>query len=186
MQESKGKLREDPFSLLGLPRRFRIQTADLEKAHLEASRIWHPDRFVLRPEAERLKAEDHMATLNEAYEVLKCPIARAAALLEVEGFKLDEGTDTASSPDFLMAMMELKEEASEARSQGNPEAIQEIVQKLHTLQEREEKSVFQLFDQLAMAPNTRSEKLEKIRGHLQKASYFRKTCDDLLIPSTLH
>jgi molecular chaperone HscB len=185
MQESKGKLREDPFSLLGLPKRFHIPLSDLDQAHLEASRIWHPDRFALRPEAERLKAENHMASLNEAYETLKTPIARAAALIEAEGLKLDKGTDTTSSPDFLMDMMELKEEASNARAKGDSDTIQSVVKKLTSLQRQEEELVFQLFDQIAMEPNTRTEKLEEIRGHLQKASYFRKTCGDLLTPSAL-
>jgi len=42
------------FSLLGLPERYDLDGAALERAYLERSKETHPDRFATAPSGERL------------------------------------------------------------------------------------------------------------------------------------
>ena len=169
----------DPFELLGLPRSFQIRREELDHAHLQASMLWHPDRFVLRPEHERLTAEDKMASINDAYSCLKDPLARALALLKSEGFSMTEGTDTTSSPDFLMAMMELKEEAANAVGSKSNQEVEVIMANLSSLEKQEVAATEGQFELAASQPQNRQQLFEAARGHLQKAAYYRKTGEDL-------
>src|SRR5262249_6963881 len=68
------------FERLGLPRRFRLDLADLERSYLGHSRLVHPDYVGDAPPA--LQAA---AALNEAYATLRDPFRRAEYLLQLEG-----------------------------------------------------------------------------------------------------
>ena len=174
----------DPFECLGLNARFQIDSEELRSAHTKAGLVWHPDRFALRPESERIEAEDHMAAINEAYAVLRDPIKRAEALLANDGFSMDEGTDTTSTPEFLMSMMELKEEAEEARRSGDAQRIELMRGRLKSLEEDAMSEVVQLFDELMVLPAERPSILEKVRSILQRANYHRRTRESLQASGT--
>jgi len=75
----------DFFSFLGLPRKLRIDMADLEQRYRALSRQFHPDYFYNAPPAERRGALEKSSYLNDAYRTLKNPIARVEYLLKLEG-----------------------------------------------------------------------------------------------------
>ncbi len=75
----------DHFARLGLARGFEIDAADLDRRYFAFQRNLHPDRFARRSARERAIAEGQSASLNQAYEILKEPVARAAYLLELAG-----------------------------------------------------------------------------------------------------
>lgn len=77
---------------------------------------WHPDRFALQGEAAQLEAEDKMAAFNDAFPQLRDAPKRAELLLRWLGAAPTQGTDSEADPEFLMRMMELREEAEEARA----------------------------------------------------------------------
>jgi DnaJ-domain-containing protein 1 len=77
---------------------------------------WHPDRFALQGEAVQLEAEDKMAAFNDAFPQLRDAPKRAELLLRWLGAAPTQGTDTEAGSEFLMRMMELREEAEEARA----------------------------------------------------------------------
>ncbi len=103
---------ENYFSLLNLPQRFDVNLATLEKHYFAAQREYHPDKQAGKSEAERLNAVHTSMRLNDAYETLKNPLARAHYMLELSGVFLDDSTrpDTA----LLMEIMELREQMQEA------------------------------------------------------------------------
>ena len=165
----------DPFALLGLPRRFRLDPAELHRRHLELSLKWHPDRFVMRPDEERLRAEDEMARLNEAYDQLRDPARRAEALMELRGHPASEGTDATSSPAFLMEMMELKEQAAEAAAERDRARLQELLCALNVKLAEEVEDLGAGIDALPEQPE----------GAAAEIAYLRKTRETLeraLIP----
>ncbi len=86
---------------------------------------WHPDRFALQGEAALAEAEDKMAAFNDAFPQLRDASKRAELLLRWLGAAPTQGTDSEAPPEFLMRMMELREEAEEARAaaNGNPEQL---------------------------------------------------------------
>jgi molecular chaperone HscB len=76
----------DYFAYLGVPRRLRIDAADLERRFRSLSRQFHPDFFYNASPAERRASLERASYLNDAYRTLKQPVARVAYLLELEGF----------------------------------------------------------------------------------------------------
>jgi molecular chaperone HscB len=75
----------DYFAYLGVPRRLRLDPADLEARFRALSRQFHPDYFYNATPAERRASLERSSYLNDAYRTLKAPISRIGYLLELEG-----------------------------------------------------------------------------------------------------
>jgi molecular chaperone HscB len=105
------------FEILGLPERYDIDAAELERAYHERSKALHPDRFAAAPAAERVAALQQSMGLNEAYKALKKPQSRAEYLLRRAGVTI--GGNERLDPQFLMEILELREELAEARHRGD-------------------------------------------------------------------
>jgi len=103
----------DAFGLLGLPAQFDLDPQVIERAFFDRSRELHPDRFASAPAAERVAALSRSRALNDAYQTLKKPVARAEYLLERAGVTI--GDNERLDPAFLMEILEMREELSEAR-----------------------------------------------------------------------
>jgi molecular chaperone HscB len=106
----------DPFGLLGLPAAFDVDLGRLEAAFFERSKELHPDRFASAPAAERVVALSRSRALNDAYQLIRKPVARAEYLLERAGVTI--GDNERLDPAFLMEILELREELAEARAAG--------------------------------------------------------------------
>ncbi|HUB10015.1 MAG TPA: Fe-S protein assembly co-chaperone HscB [Myxococcales bacterium] len=122
----------DRFAIFGLPRRYEIDLADLEKRFRDLSWEVHPDRHAKGTARERRVALERTTALNDAYRTLKDPLKRAAYLLELHGVKIESesGRDSAMAklpPEFLEEVMELREGLVEARAEGDDAAVQRLV-----------------------------------------------------------
>ena len=115
----------DAFGLLGLPAQFDLDPAVIERAFFERSKEVHPDRFANAPAAERVAALSQTRALNDAYQTLKKPVARAEYLLERAGVTI--GDNERLDPAMIMQVLELREELAEAR-QGNDRPKLEALQ----------------------------------------------------------
>jgi molecular chaperone HscB len=105
----------DHFDRLGLPRRFAVDPAAVERAYLACSRELHPDVHALGSDAERRASLELTARLNEAYLAVRDPFRRAEYLLGLLGGPSayqEKSLDQA----FLAEMMDVRERAEEARS----------------------------------------------------------------------
>jgi len=113
------------FELLGLPPAMRLDRDALDKAFREISRQVHPDGFGPgRAEtggagsaggAERKLALEHTMAVNEAYRALKTPRTRAERLMRARGIVIGQEQDRVDDPEFLMDMLELREQLEHAR-----------------------------------------------------------------------
>jgi molecular chaperone HscB len=102
------------FELFGLPERFRFDPASLDRAYRALQSEVHPDRFARAGEAEQRLALQSSARVNEAYQALRDPVARAQYLLSLHGIEAFAETDTALPFDFLERQLERREAAGEA------------------------------------------------------------------------
>ena len=109
-------LHDDPFTTLGVERRFSLDERALRQAFLQASAERHPDRFV--DPIEQAEAVEIMSELTDAYRVLSDPELRARALLALSGLALAEDRDKLP-PALLMEVMEMREEMEAAIKSGN-------------------------------------------------------------------
>ncbi len=104
------------FELFGLPERFRFDAASLDRAYRALQSEVHPDRHAEAGEAEQRLALQSSARVNEAYQALRDPVARAQYLLSLHGVEALAETDTALPHEFLERQLERREAAEEARA----------------------------------------------------------------------
>ena len=114
-------LNQSHFELFGLPMRFALDAAALDRRYRELQREVHPDRFAAAPDAERRVSMQLATRVNEAYQTLKSPLRRAVYILQLRGVDPEFETNTAMPPEFLMEQISWRERI-EAGSE-NSEAL---------------------------------------------------------------
>jgi len=108
---------DDPFRILGLPRRFDLTPAEVATAHLRAVSRLHPDRATDSVQREQFVRE--AAAAGAAKQRLMHETLRAEELLELLGAR--HFLAAPLSPAFLMETLELRESIEEAcAAPGDP------------------------------------------------------------------
>jgi molecular chaperone HscB len=103
------------FDRLGLPRRFALDGAAVERQYLARSRAVHPDYHAAGSSADLAASLELSAAVNEAYNTLRDPFARAEYLLTLEGGPSAAGQKQ-MPPAFLAEMLEARERIEDARA----------------------------------------------------------------------
>ncbi|VCU70333.1 hypothetical protein PIGHUM_02403 [Pigmentiphaga humi] len=125
-------MQQDPdhFDLLGMPRGFALDRDALDRAWRDVQAKVHPDRHAAGSAQERRVAMQWASRANEAYGVLRSPLARARYLCERAGVDLQVETNTAMTPAFLMQQMEWREGLEEARARRDAAALEALAGEL--------------------------------------------------------
>lgn len=169
----------DHFSRLGLARRFALDPEELERYYLARSRAVHPDFYAEGSTAELSASTDLSATLNDAYNTLKEPFARAEYLLALDGGP-SAAEPKAMHAAFLAEMLELRERIEESR--GNEEAIAaletEFAARYNALMD-EVAGRFANYEDHEPDDAIRPELRDQIRNLLNAAKYVRGLLRDL-------
>jgi molecular chaperone HscB len=105
----------DHFSLFGLPRKLWIEMGMLEQKFLRLSWKLHPDNFVNAPAEEQERSLKQSSQLNDAYRILRDPVARVEYLLEIEGMRKEGEHKQQAPPELLEEVFELNESLDELR-----------------------------------------------------------------------
>jgi molecular chaperone HscB len=117
---------EDFFSLLGLPREYALDVAELERRFRDLSRQLHPDRFARAEPRERRLSLERATRLNDAYRYLKDWRLRAAYLLRLAGTDVFLEGRTYADPDFLEEQLEWREDLALAIADRDAERLARI------------------------------------------------------------
>ena len=112
---STSSLRSDHFSLFSLPRKLWIEMSALEKKFLELSWKLHPDKFVNASPEEQETSLKRSSELNDAYRVLRDPVARVEYLLAIERMRKEGEHKQQAPPELLEEVFELNESLDELR-----------------------------------------------------------------------
>ena len=107
--------RIDHFALFDLPRKLWIEMSALEQTFLQLSWKLHPDNFVNAPAEERERSLKRSSEVNDAYRVLRDPVARVEYLLEIEGARKEGEHKQQAPPELLEEVFELNESLDELR-----------------------------------------------------------------------
>ncbi|HEY2821954.1 MAG TPA: Fe-S protein assembly co-chaperone HscB [Candidatus Acidoferrum sp.] len=113
--------RQDYFAIFSLPRKLWIEMPGLEQKFLQLSWKLHPDNFVNASAEEQAESLKRSSALNDAYRVLRDPVARVEYLLEIEGARKEGEQKQQAPPELLEEVFELNEsldELREAKSSG--------------------------------------------------------------------
>jgi molecular chaperone HscB len=127
----------NPFALLGLPARFDLDAAELERRELLLSQRLHPDLWQGKGDALYRKALLAQSALNEALGAVREAFARGETL-----WKLRTGDDAPSQPneiskDFLIEQLEIQEEIETGLSEERKQELARRVRaELKDLQEQ--------------------------------------------------
>jgi molecular chaperone HscB len=170
----------DHYERLGLPRRFSIDAAELERAYLARSRAVHPDYHRTGSEADLAASLELSADLNDAYNTLRDPFSRAEYLMKLEG-----GPSAAEQkqmpPAFLAEMLEARERIEETRT-GCPDDAKMLGADFDKQYDDLLAQVADRLDRLAHLPTgdaARATLLSETRGLLNAAKYVRGLIRDL-------
>ncbi|MCE9567041.1 MAG: Fe-S protein assembly co-chaperone HscB [Planctomycetes bacterium] len=169
----------DLFERLGLPRRFSVDPAELERAYLMKSRAVHPDYHLAGPDANLAASLDASAGVNEAYSTLRDPFTRADYLLTLSGGPTASEHKQMPAA-FLAEMLEAREQIETAR--GNAAEIARLDAEFTKQFGELIQQVGKLFATVEQLPETdpkRANLLPQIRGLLNAAKYVRGLLRDL-------
>ena len=162
----------DPFATLGLPRRYDVDLAAVEKTHRELSRALHPDKYAGAGASERRDSLERAVAVNEAFRIVRDPVRRAEALFTLAGVPVGENVEPKSDPTFLMEMLEQREALSDARDARDVAKIRALVTEVEARAKETEAELGRGF--LAASPDALRE-LVKNLGNLR---FFRRFLEE--------
>jgi len=150
------KIDDDDFTLFALPRRFAIDGNALAQRWRELQAEVHPDRFAAEGAAAQRVAMQWAVRVNEAYQRLKDPLARATYLCALAGHRLDPHDNHAMPPAFLVRQMEWHDALAEAESTDDVNALDgEVDAQLKQLRRDVQADLDERHDALAALPKLR-------------------------------
>jgi molecular chaperone HscB len=136
----------DHFALFGIERAQGIDTMALEARFREIQAEVHPDKHTQGSDANQRLAMQWATRVNEAYQTLKSPLARARYLLQLQGHDAQIESNTAMPMDFLVAQMELREAVAEAKVGADDTVLDGLRHKLVAEMKEEYRRLQDLID----------------------------------------
>ena len=108
------------FELFELPARYDVDLRELRTRYTDLQQTVHPDRFASAGDVEKRLSMQQTSHINEAYQTLKDPVARAVYLLKLKGTDVHMDNETTSDMAFLMEQMALREALADIRGNEDP------------------------------------------------------------------
>lgn len=168
----------DYFAIFGIEKKLALDVEDLQRRFYANSREWHPDRHARAGAQQLAWAEEASATLNDAWRVLRDPVARAEYVLKGEGFDIGEQRGKDVPPELLEEVFELNMALEEARD-GDAGAKEEVARALTKFErllaeiDAERDGIFAIYD-----GSPAHETLTKLRGLLNRRKYLQNLVRD--------
>jgi molecular chaperone HscB len=150
------------FELFELPVSFMVNTKQLNENYFRLQMQYHPDFYSNATDDEKEEALEMSSLINRAFKTLENEDTRTEYILELKDL-ITEGEKYELPPDFLMEMMELNEELTEA----DPSSIRQTEQKIGAIEE-------QLYNEVKHVMDTYSEHQPKEALLPVKEYFFKK------------
>jgi len=159
----------------------------LEQKFLQLSWKLHPDNFVNMTEREKEMSLQRSSRLNDAYRILRDPVARVEYLLELEGMRKEGEHKQQAPPELLEEAFELNESLDELREAKSAGANLDVLagrlraaeknfgEKLHEVDD-ELKMAAQQWDAALDADASEADReavLQRLNELLNRRSYIR-------------
>lgn len=173
-------MQQDHFERLGLPRRFALDEAALERNYLIRSQELHPDYHQSASTAQQRASLELTAQLNEAAHVLRDPFRRGEYLLQLYGGPA--ASEQKEMPaDFLEEMLDLRMKIEDLRENGERDsaAFQQMEESLCQRRRSLINELERRFDSLPNEEPRRRTALSGIRSTLNALKYLQNLLRDL-------
>lgn len=162
------RLDDDDFALFGLPRRYRLDRAEIDRRWRALQAEVHPDRHAAGGAAAQRLAMQWAVRINEAYQHLKDPLQRAATLCRLAGVPLAAENNTTMPPAFLMQQMEWREALEHADDREAVAALEASVDAAESA----------LYAELAASLDERGD-AERASAQVRALMFMRRFREDL-------
>lgn len=160
------------FELFEIPVQLRTDKDLIKKKYFELSKKYHPDYFVNADEKEQQNALEASALLNKALKTLSNQDSTIAYVLKERGI-FEENEKYALAPDFLMEMMEINEEFSEALLDNDPNIKTKLYQRLSHLENEIYEPVQKIIENYQDGITTKEELLQ-VKDYYFKKKYLER------------
>ena len=167
-----GGVARDKFAVLGLPRSFELDPAQLDERFRTLSRKLHPDRFARASAKERRFSLEQTTLLNDAYRTLQDPARRAEHLLELRGVR--PLSDTAMPEEFLEEAMADREKLLEAKMEGGNDGVEQLAA---GIREKRDAALTEIASVLR-DPSPQSAALSRVSELLARLRYYARYLDE--------
>jgi molecular chaperone HscB len=167
------------FVLFSLPVCFDIDRKILAERYRQLQRTVHPDKFVNAADSERRLSVQMAARVNEGFQILKDPLARARYLLELQGIELDD-MNTAFDGAFLMEQMELRERLGDVKESADPhQQLQMIAGDISARIKELTESMASFLREGCLAGDKDEEALQHAKDLTRKLQFFRRLEEEI-------
>jgi molecular chaperone HscB len=120
------------FQLFDLEPAFAVDLNQLADRYRQLQQVCHPDRVAGKSAQDVRVAVQKAALVNQAYDTLKSPVARAQYLLELQGVDVSGDNYVTRDGLFLIHQMEMREALEEIPEQANPfSALEDLAEDAH-------------------------------------------------------
>jgi molecular chaperone HscB len=112
------------FTTFNLEPSFELNLEQLDQQYFALQNEGHPDRFVNKPEEEKIAALNQTIALNQAYQTLKNPVKRMEYILSLNDINLEQ-----IKPEqiLLITMMEYQELLADCMDRESCESLQKFI-----------------------------------------------------------
>ena len=169
----------DYFRVLGIPRAFDVDIAEVERRYKDTTRILHPDRFARADPQARRASLERSVELNLAWQTIKDPVRRAEYLLSLHGVDIGDragrgGADQSGAhvtlpvPQvLLLEVMELREALAQAQADQDLREVEALIAKVGS-------RLGTVMDDVAKAFSGSSPDLGTAAARLVTVRYYRR------------
>ncbi len=136
----------------------------------------HPDRFASGSDQEQLAAMQKTTQINDAYGILKSPVRRAQALLQLKTGVDGTGEVTVKDPMFLMQQLELREELEILSDKKDMNGLLAFAEEIESMEKKQIANINDFFQQ---EDENHALDSDKILTEIYKLQFLRKTLIDI-------
>ncbi|ALE01955.1 Fe-S protein assembly co-chaperone HscB [Candidatus Pseudothioglobus singularis] len=120
------------FELFDLETSFFISDSSLKDSYRREIARFHPDKYALKTDSEKLQALQNTSLLNTAFDSIKSPLNRASYLLKLDGIDPFDENDTSMAHDFLISQIELREELEVIESKTDSDQLEDFILRIES------------------------------------------------------
>ena len=162
------------FEVFDIPVSFNVEQSELAEKYRLLQHAVHPDKYASGSDQERRLSVQQSAYINEAYQTLKHPLARAKYLLTLKGVDTGADNKTVMAPEFLMQQMELREALASVKESTSP------IDELTKLADEVSQSTKKLVGDIALLfEEDDASELDDIGDYVQRLQFMTKLGEEI-------
>ena len=160
------------FELFEIPVSLHPDTTQLKQKFYALSRKYHPDFYTQENESEQADALETSSMVNKAFKVFQNRDETMKYVLQLKGL-LEEEEKYTLPPDFLMDMLDLNEQMTDAKMEGDIESMEKLKKMIADTEAEIYAPVKQIVEQYEEGKTTEADLL-KAKEYYYKKKYLSR------------